>query len=100
VATLRLGAVIKRTKNGLALEKGIYGHPPSIAFEIQAAKFIGVQTIDPPDGFDSPRGAFFPGTPGGCPGGSGAVWPWERPTARALDRWALRAALPCALRAR
>jgi hypothetical protein len=50
----RVSAWVKRTKNDLALEKEIYGHPPSIVFEIQAPNFIEVQTIDPPDGLEPP----------------------------------------------
>jgi hypothetical protein len=50
----RVSTWAKRTKSDLALEKEIHGHPPSIVFEIQAPKFIEVQAIDPPDGFEPP----------------------------------------------
>jgi hypothetical protein len=64
----RVSAWAKRTKNDLALEKEIYGHPPSIVFEIQAPKFIEVQTIDPPDGFEPPgQGRAYIEAPDGTP---------------------------------
>jgi hypothetical protein len=64
----RVSAWVKRTKNDLALEKEIYGHPPSIVFEIQAPKFIGVQAVDPPDGFEPPgQGRAYVEAPDGTP---------------------------------
>jgi hypothetical protein len=34
----QVSAWVQRAKNDLALEKGIYGHPPSIVFEITGSK--------------------------------------------------------------
>jgi hypothetical protein len=51
----RVSAWVKRTKNDLALVKGMYGHPPSIVFERPADKLIEVTAMDPPAGYNTPE---------------------------------------------
>jgi hypothetical protein len=43
----RVSAWIRKIKNDLVLNKDIYGHPPSIVFEIPAPQYIKVKVIDP-----------------------------------------------------
>ena len=43
----RVSAWIRKMKNDLVLNKDIYGHPPSIVFEIPASQYIKVKVIDP-----------------------------------------------------
>ena len=43
----RVSAWIRKIKNDLVLNKDIYGHPPSIVFEIPASQYMKVEVIDP-----------------------------------------------------